>query len=66
MGTGNPPGRPKLPPEKVLREHITIRVKPGATKMLRSVAAQTGESFTGVVRRYISEGLSREAELHSD
>ena len=53
------PGRPYLGAEAV-REHVTVRVKPGATAMLRAVGAARGESLSTLIRRYIAEGLSRE------
>ena len=60
--TGNPPGRPPKPPTDLIREHVSVRLKVGARAMLKKVGQHTGEAESPLIRRYIAEGLSRDAD----
>jgi hypothetical protein len=60
--TGRPVGRPPKPEQERARERISVCVRPGAKEMLRKVGRHTDEELSPLIRRYIAEGLSRDAD----
>jgi hypothetical protein len=60
--TGNPPGRPKKDEKELIREYVGVKLKGGGIAMLDKVGRVTGERRSTLIRRYIVEGLNRDAD----